>query len=166
MVPVSPDPFAALNDESSSAALLKGIHESARITRVWWEMAGIRDLSDVEGSGRVIVDFACELPTVMPDFETYQKLWGHVVSPFDFQWIDYYLMCFGRFMYLEYAIETLEKQRDIYQGDEITKECMVFVFFDEFIGKLRKLYWREAEEVEQVSRLLKDVGLDDDGGDD
>jgi hypothetical protein len=163
MVPaaVSPDPFVILDDESSSAALLRSIRESARVTKAWWEKADVRVLSDVEGSGKVVVDPACGLPTVIPDFETYQKMWGKVRSPLDFEWEDYYVTRFGSFMYLEYAVDTLEEQRDLYKGDEITKGCMIFVFFNEFIEKLRRLYWKDAEEVSQVSRLLNDVGLGD-----
>lgn len=156
---VSPDPFFALNDECSSIALLRSIRESARITMAWWKGADIVELSDIEGTGSVIVDPACGLTTVMPDFGTYQKMWGHVVSPLEFQWEDYNLTRFGSFMYLQYAVETLEDQRDFYRGDEITKGSMVFVFFNEFIEKLKRFRDLESTEVENISSLLNDVGL-------
>lgn len=157
-VVVSPIPYQ-INEDESLNALLLSIQESARITKAWWRRAEVVTLSDVEGSSRVIVDPASERPTVMPDFETYQSLWGYVCSPLDFQWGEYFSMRFGSFMYLEYAIDTLEQQRDLYVGDVVTNGSMVFINFNEFIEKLRKLYWKDAEEVQQISTLLRDVGL-------
>lgn len=161
---VSPSPFSILASEDGSLnALLLSIQESAKMTKAWWKRADVVRLSDVEKVDSVIVDPASAIPTVMPDFDTYQRLWGFVMSPLDFEWVDYYRMRFGSFMYLEYAIDSLEEQASLYGGDEITKGSMVFIFFNEFIGKLKKLYWREAEEVSHISTMLREVGL---GGDD
>lgn len=155
---ISPAPFR-INEDESLNSLLLSIQESARVTKEWWKRADVKVLSGVEGTSKVVIDPASGIHTVMPDLETYQSLWGYVSSPLDFQWDGYYGMRFGSFMYLEYAIDTLEEQRDLYGNDEITKGSMVFVFFNEFIEKLKKLYWKEAEEVSQISAMLQDVGL-------
>lgn len=155
---LSPLPFQ-INEDESTDALLRSIQESARVTKDWWARSKVETLSNVEGKTTVVVDAVSELHTVMPDFDTYQGLWGFVSSPLDFDWEGYFTMRFGSFMYLEYAIDTLEEQRDLYRADAITRGSMVYVYFDEFIEKLKKLYWKEAGEVSQISTLLRDVGL-------
>lgn len=155
---LSPLPFQ-INEDESTDALLRSIQESARVTKDWWARSKVETLSNVEGKTTVVVDVVSELHTVMPDFDTYQGLWGFVSSPLDFDWEGYFTMRFGSFMYLEYAIDSLEEQRDLYRADAITRGSMVYVYFDEFIEKLKKLYWKEAGEVSQISTLLRDVGL-------
>lgn len=154
---VSPDPFPYLRDDDSEASLLDGIQESARVTLEWWKRMDVKDLTDVEGGCRVVVDAATDLVTVMPDFDTYLKLWGHVCSPFQFNWKDYHVTRFGSFMYLEYVIDVLEEQRDLYKGDAVTKGTMVFIFFNDFVDKLKRFYWKEAESMGEISGLLGDL---------